>query len=254
MGDDARARAEILSRLRDACDGDRSLFRGRPISAAKPEPPAAVTQAEGTGPELARAFGEKLAAISGSYEIVERRTEVAERVKASVLAWHAIDSGTHEEEGPSVIEVLSWAPGELPVPNLETSLGTAGIALVVPSDLSDIEARRRAASIQIGLTGTDAAFAATGSLAFASGVGKSRAASLLPLRHIALVPFSRIHPTFEAWVSTLRHSGQLVTFLEQARQLVFVTGPSKSADIELNLTLGVHGPRTVHAVLFDDSH
>ncbi len=247
------ARAEIFARLRAICHSERPLFRRGPDVAAKPEPPAAVTHAEGTGPELARAFGEKLAAISGSYEIVERRDDVAERVKARVLAWHAIDSATHEEEGSSVIEILSWAPGELPVPNLDTSLRTAGIALVVPGDLSDSEARRRAASIQIGLTGTDAAFAATGSLAFASGVGKSRAASLLPLRHIALVPFSRIHPTLEAWVSTLRHSGQLFTFLKQSRQLVFVTGPSKSADIELNLTLGVHGPRTVHAVLFDDS-
>ena len=250
-GDDARA--EILSRLRGICHAERPLFRHGPDVAAKTEPPAAVTRAEGTGLALARVFGDKLAAISGSYEIVERRAEVAERVKARVLAWHASDGGTQEEGDPSVIEVMSWAPGELPLPNLEACLRPAGIALVVPGNLRDRETRRRAAGIEIGLTGVDAAFAATGSLAFASGVGKCRAASLLPLLHIVLVPFSRIHPTFESWLSKLRTSGQLIASLRQSRQLVFVTGPSKSADIELNLTLGVHGPRIVHAVLFDDS-
>lgn len=247
------ARAEIFARLRAICHSERPLFRRGPDVAAKTEPPAAVTHAEGTGLALARVFGDKLAAISGSYEIVQQRAEVAERVKARVLAWHASDSGIREEGEPAVIEVMSWAPGELPLPNLEASLRRAGITLVVPGNLHNRDARRRAAGIEIGLTGVDAAFAATGSLAFASGVGKSRAASLLPLLHIALVPFSRIHPTFESWLSKLRTAGQLVAFLSQSRQLVFVTGPSKSADIELNLTLGVHGPRIVHAVLFDDS-
>jgi L-lactate dehydrogenase complex protein LldG len=250
MGDDART--EILARLRTACHGERPLFRRGPIVPARTGPPAAITHAEGGSLEMARVFGEKLAAISGTYEIVEQRAEVAECVKQRVLAWHRSDSGINQEQ-VAVIEVLSWAPSELPIPNLDASLRSAGIALVVPSDLDDQGARQRAARIGIGLTGVDAAFAATGSLAFASGAGKSRAASLLPLQHIALVPFSRIHPTYEAWLDKLRSSGRLLSFLRQSGQLVFVTGPSKSADIELNLTLGVHGPRIVHAVLFDDS-
>ncbi len=103
------------------------------------------------------------------------------------------------------------------------------------------------------MTSADAAFASTGSIVLASGRGKSRAASLLPLRHLVLVPMSRIHPTVEAWLRTLRHDQALGSFLRVSGQIVFITGPSKSADIELNLTLGVHGPRVVHALIFDDT-
>jgi L-lactate dehydrogenase complex protein LldG len=246
------ARAEILSWLRGACQAQRPLFRRGSTAATRIVPPSTVTHAEGGGPALARVFGDKLAALSGSYEIVERRADVAERVKQRVLDWRASDDRLHRNE-VGVTKVLSWAPGELPIPDLAAGLRSAGIELVVPGDLSDRDARSRAADMEIGLTGVAAAFAATGSLAFAPAGGRSRAASLLPGQHIALVPFSRIYATLESWLSELRSTGQLIAFTRQSRQLVFVTGPSKSADIELNLTLGVHGPRIVHAVLFDDS-
>ncbi len=106
----------------------------------------------------------------------------------------------------------------------------------------------------IGLTSVDAAFASTGSVALAPGPGRSRAASLLPLRHIMLVPLSRIYPTVEDWLRFLRQAGRLSDLLQRSAQIVFVTGPSKSADIELILALGVHGPQVVHAVVFDDTN
>ena len=82
--------------------------------------------------------------------------------------------------------------------------------------------------------------------------GKNRAAALLPLYHIAVIPFSRIYPSIEAWFEVMRNEGDLDDRVRGCSQLTFVTGPSKSADIELNLTLGVHGPKMVHALMFDD--
>jgi L-lactate dehydrogenase complex protein LldG len=148
--------------------------------------------------------------------------------------------------------LLSWAPSELPIPELRSQLEKHGVSLFVPTDMHEADARERAATLPIGLTGVDAAFAGTGSLVLVPGPGRSRAASLLPLHHIALVPKSRIHATFESWLAGLRSEGRLESLFREHAQLAFVTGPSKSADIELNLTLGVHGPRDVHAVVFED--
>ena len=101
-------------------------------------------------------------------------------------------------------------------------------------------------------TGVEAAFANTGSVVLTPAPGRSRIASLLPLHHLILVPLSKIYPTFEDWLAKLRKEGHLETFVRESGQIAFITGPSKSADIELNLTLGVHGPKVVHAIVFDD--
>ena len=85
-----------------------------------------------------------------------------------------------------------------------------------------------------------------------SGAGTNRAASLLPFRHIALIPFSRLYPTMEAWLAERRAAGELTDLLRTRAGWNMFTGPSKYADIEMILTLGVHGPKFVHAILVDD--
>jgi L-lactate utilization protein LutC len=97
----------------------------------------------------------------------------------------------------------------------------------------------------------EAAFASTGSMLMIADEGASRAASLLPFRHIALIPFSRLYPTLEAWLAAQRAAGDLADRLRSRANWTLITGPSKSADIESNLTLGVHGPKFVHAILFE---
>jgi L-lactate dehydrogenase complex protein LldG len=84
------------------------------------------------------------------------------------------------------------------------------------------------------------------------GLGRSRAAAILPLHHIAVIPFSSVYPTLEAWMRVRRENGRLCAWMTDSSQVAVVTGPSKSADIELNLTLGVHGPKLVHALMVDD--
>ena len=242
-------RAAMLDRLRQALAGPATPFRasrGHP-QPSLPDVLMSVTEAAGGPRDLAAVFRTSLEVVLGSCEIVDRGADVAAHVVRQIERWR-----DDSEDSLLFDAALSWAPDQIPVPDLEPRLAASGIALVIPTDLHDEESRARSAGLSVGITGADAAFATTGSLALASGPGKSRVASLLPLHHLAVVPMSRIYPTFEAWLAELRREHRLPSFVRESGQLVFVTGPSKSADIELNLTLGVHGPKAVHVVVFDD--
>lgn len=245
----SNARDVILKKLRSIPEDSHSLFQTQPDPNLAALVPSAVTNADGVGLELAKTFGENLRAVLGSYEIVDRHSDVAGTVVKKIESWRSGKKGA-ESYGS---EVLSWAPEELPIRELSVQLQHSGISLFVPTELHDNEERSHAASLTVGITGVDAAFAGTGSMVLIPGPGKSRVASLLPLHHIALVPVSKIFSTLEVWLASLRGEGKLGGLFRDHGQLVFVTGPSKSADIELNLTLGVHGPRDVHAIVFDDS-
>ncbi len=245
---ESSARDTILRKLRKSVADTESLFGTHCDSSPKADVPNAVTIAQGSGLELARVFGENLRTVLGSYEIVKDPVDVAQRVVARIEDWRK-EYGRPEPPGN---EILSWAPSMLPIPDVAPQLEQFGFSLFVPEDLHDKAERDHAAKLSAGLTGVDAAFAGTGSMVVVPGLGKSRAASLLSMHHIALVPVSKVFATLESWLAELRSNGSLEGLFRDHAQIAFITGPSKSADIELNLTLGVHGPRDVHAVIFDD--
>jgi len=244
----SHARSEILDRLRVTLAAQSSVFRNGTRRDEPPPIPTAVTDAHGDRVALANLFGRRLEDVQGSYEIVEV-AEVVPHIVRRIAHWKG---RTHDIENEAE-RVVSWDPAQLSLPGLEPRLRDAGVTLVVPEDLNDRESRDRAAALDVGITGVDAAFASTGSVVLASGCGRNRVASLLPLHHILMVPMSTLFPTFESWLAREREAGRLDDFVTRAGQIVFVTGPSKSADIELQLTLGVHGPGAVHAVIFDDA-
>lgn len=103
--------------------------------------------------------------------------------------------------------------------------------------------REAQAAAEIGVTGCHAAIAETGSLVVLSGEGTPRAASLLPAVHVCVVRPSDVYSTMGEFF-TKRASD-----IAGAACCTFITGPSRTADIELTLTLGVHGPGRVVVVL-----
>ena len=98
----------------------------------------------------------------------------------------------------------------------------------------------------VGITGAFCVIAETGTLMMLSGEATPGATSLLPETHIAVLPASRIVRGMEdAWALLRAERGATA----MPRAVNFISGPSRTADIEQTLVLGAHGPYRVHIVL-----
>jgi len=117
-------------------------------------------------------------------------------------------------------------------------------ALAVEVEPLSIEAAARA---DLGVTSATFGLATTGSIVQESAVAGGRTASLLPPVHLCVLPASRLVPSTTAVLRTLGAPGRLPS------NLVLISGPSRSGDIEQILTLGVHGPTALHIVLLEQS-
>ncbi len=148
--------------------------------------------------------------------------------------------------------VLVWDDPLLAGLGVVQALAQAGVEAVVwrtgESGISAGEgggraARELAAQAAVGITTAHYAVAATGTLALASGPGRGRSVSLLPWVHVAVVDERVLVPTVEELFERLAASQELPS------SVALVTGPSRSADIENDLSIGVHGPGELHVVL-----
>ena len=102
-------------------------------------------------------------------------------------------------------------------------------------------------SADIGITGADFAIADTGTLVLLSGPKQPRLTSLLPPVHIAILEKENIVVDIHALFARL---GEFYENFDRLCSCIsFITGPSRTADIELNLTLGVHGPRRAIVII-----
>ena len=107
-----------------------------------------------------------------------------------------------------------------------------------------IAARPANGDDKVGITGAYCALAENGTLMLLSGQDNHATTSLLPDHHIAIVPASRIVRAMEdGWDLLRREHGSL------PRQVNFVSGPSRTADIEMTLVMGAHGPFSVHVII-----
>ncbi|HET7597631.1 MAG TPA: lactate utilization protein C [Burkholderiales bacterium] len=106
-----------------------------------------------------------------------------------------------------------------------------------------VEGRGARASDAVGITGAFCAIAETGTLMMVSGPGTPATVSLLPETHIAIVRAARIVAHMEDAWHLLREESTM------PRAVNFVSGPSRTADIEQTVTLGAHGPYRMHIIV-----
>ncbi|MBI3709743.1 MAG: lactate utilization protein [Proteobacteria bacterium] len=106
----------------------------------------------------------------------------------------------------------------------------------------------------VGLSAAFAGIAETGTLMLISGAHSPSTLNFLPDTHVVVLPAARlVGPLEEAWKRLRAATGAMkLAGAAMPRTVNFITGPSRSADIELTLQLGAHGPRRLHIVVVED--
>jgi len=238
-------KGEFLASIRAQMRTARDLF---PASVAKrPEHPAAeadtIRRELAEWPAILERFRVEFERVGGVFYRVASLDEVPavvgrlarEREARGLVTWHAAALGA---DLASALEARGLDVHEMPAGE------TAGAA-------ERERLRAITAGADVGLTGVDLAVAETGTLILVSGAGRPRSTSLLPPCHIAV--FDRT-----ALVESLRQVGVVLESWHRdgappatGAVINFITGPSRTADIELTLTRGVHGPKEVHAIFVE---
>lgn len=215
-------RALVLARLRRATAASPPANRIHPAPSPEPAAPAPRFHLLDDGDALTDVFARTAVDAGCTVHRPAHDGHVASTVREIV-----------ERHGARLVAVTA----EAPVAALAEVLGSLDVEVVDASD------RQAVAAADIGITSVRAAVAATGSVVVASDVPGARWASLLPRVHVCVVPQ-------EALVGA---PGDVLRPLDTSplpAALAFVTGPSRTGDIEQLLTRGVHGPVAVEVVLF----
>ncbi len=207
------ARERILGRVRDAVAGGREAgWQAELERRMEQAPPLIRPKLRG---DLIARFREKLAQGSGTFE----QCDTPDEVPAVVFAYLQTNEVVAKIRVAPALQETSWGEG------LEASYGnTRGEHLV-------------------SVTPSFCAVAETGSVVLLSSDKSPTSLNFLPDVHIVIVDKDQVVSHIEdVWVK-LRALG------EMPRAVNFITGPSKTADVEQTLQIGAHGPRDLHVIV-----
>jgi L-lactate dehydrogenase complex protein LldG len=233
------AREEILGDIR------RALGREAKSAASPAEPVASASRqldqlvfeikkdCEQRRPELLKQFESELTRVGARLH----------KASTAESAFHYIEQIVSDRAAKTIIGFDTALIDGLDLPK---RLEEAGIQFV--TETTDSGFILTAAVADIGVSGVDYVLADTGTLVLLAREGQARSISLLPPVHIAVMKPENLISGLSDLVPLLRdETGDGARNLSSA--ITFITGPSRTADIELTLVIGVHGPQQLHVVL-----
>jgi L-lactate utilization protein LutC len=219
---------KILASVKDALGaGARNNSHGEAAPAAVPVSPLAQRT------ELVSEFARELEAVGGKFlgvltpaEVTSRIVRLADELGASTVAL-----------GQGIVSDMD-AIGE--------ALERADFRILRTLAVADTERaamRARVADAGLGIAEADYAIASTGTLAVASNANRPSSLTLLPPASLVIVPIERVTTNLAAVLAAMGPAGVA------ANRLTLITGPSRTADIEKRIVLGVHGPKSLHVIV-----
>ena len=239
-------------------------------------------------PELLEQFTEQLAAVGGAVHLARDAAEAREII--GQLCWNAgsgLPAGTQmvvtksksmaSEEvglngyleglgmevvetdlGERMVQLTHTHPSHLIAPAIHLTKEDAAAVFGTEPTVEAIQLHARESlrekfiAATVGISGANMAIAETGTIVLVTNEGNADLTTTLPPVHIALFGIDKLVATLDDAVAVLRMlprsgTGQVIT-----SYVNWITGPSRSADIEQSLTIGVHGPRELHCVILDN--
>jgi iron-sulfur cluster protein len=241
-------------------------------------------------PELIEQFTVRLEAVGGKVhfagdaaearDIIARICQDAERsaglapgrrmvvTKVKSMAAEEIELNPHLEAlgmevvetdlGERMVQLTHTHPSHLIAPAIHLTKEDAAAVFGTEPTVEAIQRHARESLRQkfieatVGISGANMAIAETGTIVLVTNEGNADLTTTLPPVHIALFGIDKLVAKLDDAVAVLRMlprsgTGQLIS-----SYINWITGPSRSADIEQSLTIGVHGPREMHCVILDN--
>ncbi|RIK78390.1 MAG: hypothetical protein DCC68_15345 [Planctomycetota bacterium] len=230
------SREAYLARVRDATQAGRA-YRIEPRGEVTP-----TTGYVGGGDDLCARFAAEANAVGGT-AVVVRSFDEARAELAKVLRARRAESA------------FVWRHDVLDRLGLAGLLAELSVAALDPGALAKMPRDTRRATIltaDIGITSADYGIAETGTLAMFARPEQPRLASLAPPCHVAILERRQILPDLFDLFAALDEAGTTAGAPHKVpSNLTFITGPSKTGDIELQLTTGVHGPGDWRVIVVD---
>jgi L-lactate dehydrogenase complex protein LldF len=242
-------------------------------------------------PELVAQFKERLEAVGGKVHFAKDAAEARDIIaqicwnaggpngppggrqrmvvtKVKSMATEEIELNPHLEAlgmevvetdlGERMVQLTHTRPSHLIAPAIHLTKEDAARVFGTEATIEAIQRHARESLRQkfieatVGISGANMAIAETGTIVLVTNEGNADLTTTLPPVHIALFGIDKVVATLDDAVAVLRMLPRSGTGQIMSSYVNWITGPSRSADIEQSLTIGVHGPREMHCVILDN--
>ncbi|HEX6488784.1 MAG TPA: LUD domain-containing protein [Candidatus Dormibacteraeota bacterium] len=231
--------------------------------------------------DLLDEFRERLEEVGGQFHLVadaaEARRVIGEIsqsagaglvVKSKSMATEEIELNPYLESlgmevvesdlGERMVQLTKTHPSHLIAPAIHLTKEDAARVFGTEVDIGAIQRhareslRQKFIDAQVGISGANFAIAETGTLGIVTNEGNADLTTTLPPVHIAVFGVDKVVASLEDAVAILRMLPRSGTGQRMTSYVNWITGPSRSGDIEQSFMIGVHGPREVHCVVLDN--
>ena len=206
----------------------------------------------------------ELAKARNVTKIAKSKSMLTEEIELNA---HLINAGievTETDLGEWICQLAGEKPSHFTAPAIHKTreeiaeLFSKAIGEKVESDIPTLVgvARKQMRQVfieaEMGISGANIAIAETGTLVIVSNEGNARLVTSLPDIHVALVGYDKLVPSIDEATAIIKLLSKCGTGQKMTSYVSFITGPSRTSDIEKTLTLGCHGPKEVHVIFVDN--